>query len=90
MVAQQADPRPLDHQVQAFARVRPVADNVAQAENFFHALLAHVGEHRLERFQVAVNIADDGPFQFTARFGASGIGIATAGIVTPHFRRISW
>jgi hypothetical protein len=30
-----------------------------------------IGENCLEGLQVAVNIADDGPFQFTARFGAS-------------------
>ena len=82
VVSQQADAGLLDHQVQAFARVRPIADDVAQAEDFFHALLAHVGEHRLECFQVAVNIADDRPFQFTARFGASKDGIAAAKLVT--------
>ena len=59
----------LDHQVEALARIGPVADNVAQAEDFLDALRANVGEHRLERFQVAVNVADDGPFQLTARFG---------------------
>jgi hypothetical protein len=36
-------------------------------------LPARIGEHRLERLHVAVNVADNGPFQFTARFGASGI-----------------
>ena len=88
MIAEQADPRLLDHQVEAFARVRAVADDVAQAENLFHALPAHVGQHRLERFQVAVNIADYGPFQFTARFGASSIWSSGGGIGRPNFCRI--
>jgi hypothetical protein len=30
-------------------------------------LPARIGKHRLERFQVAVNITDNRPFQFTAR-----------------------
>ena len=71
VIAQQADAARLDHQIEAFTRVGPVTDNVAQAEDFFDALRADVGEHGLERFQVAVNIADNGPFQFTARLGGS-------------------
>jgi hypothetical protein len=30
-------------------------------------LPARIAKHRLERLQVAVNIADNRPFQFTAR-----------------------
>jgi hypothetical protein len=36
-------------------------------------LPTNIGQHRLKRFQIPVNIADYGPFQFTARFGASSI-----------------
>jgi hypothetical protein len=39
-------------------------------------LLTSVGQHRLERFQVSVNVADDRPFQFTARLHTSKDGIA--------------
>jgi hypothetical protein len=34
-------------------------------------LLFNIGQHRLERFQVSVNVADDCPFQFTARLETS-------------------
>jgi hypothetical protein len=32
-------------------------------------LRANVGQHCLERFQVAVDVADDGPFQVAAGLG---------------------
>ena len=62
----------LNHKVEAFARVGAVADDVAQAENLFDALTAGIGKNSLERFQIAVNVADNSPFQITARFGALG------------------
>jgi len=49
----------LPDQVDAFARIGPVADDVAQTIGFGDALLGNVIEHRLEGLQVAVNIADD-------------------------------
>jgi hypothetical protein len=70
VVSQEADSRFVDHKVEALARVWTVADDVAEAENLFDALTARVFQDGLERFQIAVNIANDGPFQFTARFGA--------------------
>ena len=76
-----------NHQVKAFARVRAVADDVAQTENLFHALPARIGKHRLERLHVAVNIADYGPFQFTARFGASSNWSSGGGIGRSNLSR---
>ena len=61
VVAQEADAQFLDHQVEALARVGPVADDVAQAEDFVDALAGDVGKHCLECFQVAVDVADDRP-----------------------------
>jgi hypothetical protein len=78
VVAQQANAGRFDDQVQTLTWVRTVANDIAQAKNLFYALLARIGKDRPERFQVAVNIADDSPFQFTARFGTSGIGKAAA------------
>src|SRR3954471_18448224 len=43
VVAQQAHAGLLDHQVQALARIWPVANDVAQAEDFFCPLLANIG-----------------------------------------------
>ena len=63
--------RVLDHQVEALARIGAVADNVAQAEDLVDALAADVGKHRLESLQVAVDVADDGPFQDAAGLGES-------------------
>jgi hypothetical protein len=71
VVAQQAHARFLDHEIKALAGVGAVADNIAQAEDFLDALSADIVEHGLERFQVAVNIADNSPFQLTARRGGS-------------------
>jgi hypothetical protein len=41
-------------------------------------LPARVGQHGLERFQVAVDVADNSPFQLTARFGAWGESLSGA------------
>ena len=49
-----------DHLVQALARIGPVADNVAQAVDLADALRADVVEHDPERFQIGVNVADQG------------------------------
>ena len=63
VVAQQAELAVLDNEVQALAGVRPVADDVAEADDLVDALIANVGEHRLERLEIPVNVADNCPFQ---------------------------
>lgn len=76
VVTQQADARFLDDEVEALTRVGAVADDISQTEDFGCALVADIGQHCLERFQVAVNITDDCPFQFTAHFGKGESGAA--------------
>src|SRR6478735_2079324 len=49
----------LHHQIDALARVRSVPDDVAQAEDFGDSLGADVGQHGLERFEVAVDVANE-------------------------------
>jgi len=51
------------HQIDALARIWPVADNIAQAKDIVDALLSDVGQDRLESLQVAVDVTDNGPFQ---------------------------
>ena len=46
------------HQVDALARIGPVADDVAQAIDLGDALLPDIRQHGLERFEVAVDVAD--------------------------------
>jgi hypothetical protein len=41
-----------------------------------------VGEHGLERFQVAVNVADNCPFQDAARFVGQGTGSREQGVLS--------
>ena len=48
--------------VDAFAGVRPVANDVSQAVDLFDAARLRIGQHRLEGFEVAMNVADDGTF----------------------------
>ena len=49
-----------DHLVQALARIGPVADNIAQAIDLADALGADVVEHDPERFQIGMDVADQG------------------------------
>src|SRR5262249_47186015 len=51
----------LHDQVDTFHGVGSVADNVSQAVDFRDPLLLDVGQHGLEGFQVAVNVADQSP-----------------------------
>ena len=74
MVAKQAHARFVDHQIETFTWIRSIANDVAEAENLVDALRPNIGKNRLEGFQVAMNIANDGPFQFTARFGEWMLG----------------
>ncbi len=59
VIAQQAEVE-LHHLIDAFQRIRPVADDVAEAVDLRDPLLPNVGQHRLESLQVAVDIADEG------------------------------
>lgn len=43
VVSQQADAAIIDHEVEALARIGPIADNIAQAEDFADALTLNVG-----------------------------------------------
>ena len=45
----------------ALTRIRTVAHHVAEAEDFFNALLLDILEHGLESLEVAVDVANDGP-----------------------------
>ena len=58
MVAEQHD-LALHDQIDAFARVRAIADNVAEAINLADVVRLDVGQDRLQRFQVAMDIADN-------------------------------
>jgi len=53
VITEQANSCLINHQVEAFARIGTISDDVAQTENLFHALPARVGQHRLKRFHVA-------------------------------------
>jgi hypothetical protein len=82
VVAEQADVA-LHRQVDAFARVRPVADNVAQAVDLRNPLLLDIGQDGLEAFEVAMNVADDRAFhtprpsmrQYSIRPACQGGGV---------------
>ena len=69
VVAQHANVA-LHHQVDAFAGIGPIADDVAQAVDFGDPLLPDIGQHRLESFEVAVNVADQGTLHESRPFVA--------------------
>lgn len=48
--------------IDALAWVRPVPDNVAQAEYFIYTLRFDIFHHRREGFDIAVDITDDSAF----------------------------
>ncbi len=58
MVAQQAD-LALHDQVDALARIRPIADDVAKTIDLVDPLPADIRQDGLERFEVAMDIADE-------------------------------
>ena len=62
VVAQKADLGFVDHQVETLARVRTVANDIAQAINLVYLLVSNMRKHRLKRFEVAMNVADDRAF----------------------------
>ena len=61
VVAQNRDLTRIHDPVQALARIGTVADDVAQAVDLRHALLANVLQDHLQGFDVRVNITDEGP-----------------------------
>lgn len=57
VVAHDGKGRFLHDQIQTFARVWPVADDIAQAHDFIDVLASNIRQDSLECFQIAVNIA---------------------------------
>ena len=55
--------------IEAFAGIGPVADHIAEAVNGLDRVAADVRQHRVEGFEVAVNVADDGFHGHTPRTG---------------------
>ena len=60
IVIAQEDDLAFHDQIDALARIGPVADDVAQAIDFGDVLRFDVLEHRLQGLEIAVDIADDG------------------------------
>ena len=56
MVTQQGLLATFSHQVDTFARIRAVADNIAQAINFTDLTAVNVCQNRFQRFEITVNI----------------------------------
>ena len=59
VIAQDADVQ-RHHQVDALARIGAIADDVPQAVDLLDPLTTDVGQHRLEGFEVAMDVADQG------------------------------
>jgi hypothetical protein len=59
----------------ALARIGAVADDIAEAIDGVHPLPVDILEHRAERLEIAVNVADDGPLH------SCSIPLAGPGIV---------
>jgi hypothetical protein len=58
VVSQQAEIAVHD-QINALAGIGTVADNVTKAKDLGDSLRLDVGKHRLERFEIAVDVADE-------------------------------
>ena len=58
MVSHDGEDRFFHYQVQAFAGVGAVPDDIAEAHNFINILRCDISENGLERLQIAVDIAD--------------------------------
>jgi hypothetical protein len=52
------------NQIEAFARVRTIPKHVAQADDSRRAAALDVGEHRSERLEITVDIADNRKHEF--------------------------
>jgi hypothetical protein len=85
VVAEERDAAILDYFIETFSRFGAVADDIAQAEDLLDALLADVGKDGLERLQIAVDVADDRPFQGQTRFGMGGAKSAEQGASSSEF-----
>ncbi len=72
VISQQAY-RALHHQIDALARVRTIADNIAQAIHFRDALLTNISAP-LEGFEVAMDVADQCTLHKAAHFTPRGTG----------------
>jgi len=59
VIAQQTNLAVLNDVVQALTRVRAIADNIPQTKDLVDVLLGDMFLHRLERFEIAVDVADD-------------------------------
>lgn len=59
VIAQQANLAMFNNMVQTLTRVRSVTDNIPQAEHFVDALQCDMLLHRLERLEIAVDVADN-------------------------------
>jgi hypothetical protein len=64
VVAENHDLAFLPYELDALAGIRPVADDVAQTIDGIDLLPFDILEHGLERLEVAVDIADDGPLHW--------------------------
>jgi hypothetical protein len=49
----------LHHQIKAFTRIGAVTDDIAQANDLIDFLGRNIDQDRIQRFEVAVNIADE-------------------------------
>jgi hypothetical protein len=75
MVAAKVDLAPLDHKIETLTRTCPIPDDVTQTENLLDAPPINVSQHRLERFQVAVNVGNHGEHRRkNSQFRARGRG----------------
>ena len=61
MIAQDAN-RQFPDQVQTFARIGAVTDHIAQAIHVGDALLSDIVQHDAQRFQIAVDVANQRTF----------------------------
>src|SRR5262249_18458810 len=68
----------LHHQVDTFARVGSVADDVAEAIDLGDVVFVNVPQDGLEGFQVTVYIADDGLHAWLSRGCGDAPGLAPA------------
>ena len=60
VVVAQDDNLAIPNSVDALARVRAVANDVAETVNLLNSLRLDIREDRVEGFQVSMNVADDG------------------------------
>jgi hypothetical protein len=66
VVAEQHEAAAIADEPDALAGIRPVADDVAEAEDGIDPLAVDILEDHLEGLEVSVNVADDGPLHLFA------------------------